>query len=380
MPPELSHSPFFDKAPSVHRRVPKAVSEADRAYWSERVANYDNKAAQALARARLNPAGSQRRGCVGVEQRSPCLDYCAQSQTIRPAHNLWDTFPTASGKEWDVKLGLVMPRAAPEPPKVVNRVRVFKSGEVEVRTVLKGRSTAKLPPRSYGPRWSRGVSGNGRRVIRRAVAARVALGDCQVSLYTLSSQTLMADRDFNKAVNSYLAWGRKYLPEFFKDYVIVFELQARGTLHAHLLLFKRIPKGLWRRMRDLWAVKYEMGPGSFDVKKIRSPSRASAYLSKYLTDKKPSFRLGLDGEGMLVHEPWRVGRNGQSYERIKFRGNAYRVSNSLRFLARPIAEYHLPWGSPLALRLAVNLRGGVQFFGSSAEALAWVSSNLSAGP
>jgi hypothetical protein len=83
---------------------------------------------------------------------------------------------------------------------------------------------------------------------------------------------------------------------------------------------------------------------------------------------------------MLVHEPWRVGRNGQSYERIKFRGNAYRVSNSLRFLARPIAEYYLPWGSPLALRLAVNLRGGVQFFGSSAEALVWVSSNLSAGP
>ncbi len=381
MPPELSHSPFFDKAPSVHRRVPKAVSEADRAYWSERVANYDNKAAQALSLARLNPKGSQRWAGVGAEQRSsPCLDYCAESQTIRPAHNLWDTFPTASGKEWDVKLGLVMPRDAPEPPKVVNRVRVFKSGEVEVRTVLKCRSTAKLPPRSYGPRWSRGVSGNGRRVIRRAVAALVASEPCQVALYTLSSQPMMADRDFTKAVQSFLAWGRKYLPHVFKHYVIVFELQARGTLHAHLLLFKRIPKGLWRRMRDLWAVKYEMGPGSFDVKKIRFASRAAAYLTKYLTDKKPSYRLGLDAEGMLTHEKWRVGRNGQPYERMSFRGNAYRVSDALRVLSLPIAEYHLPWGSPLALRLSCNLRGGVQFFGSSGEALAWVTSNLPSGP
>ncbi len=380
MPPELSHSPFFDKAPSVHRRVPNAVSEADRAYWSERVANYDNKAKRSLTLAREEIPRRNVRACVDAQ--SPCLDYCAESQTIRPAHNLWDTFPTASGKEWDVKLGLVMPRAAPEPPKVANRVRVFKSGEVEVRTVLRDRSMAKLPPRCYGPRWSRGVSGNGRRVIRRSVAALVASEPCQVALYTLSSQSMMADRDFTKAVQSFLAWGRKYLPHVFKHYVIAFELQARGTLHAHLLLFKRIPKGLWRRMRDLWAVKYEMGPGSFDVRaKFRKGSRAANYICKYTTDKKPSYRLGLDAEGMLTHELWRVSRhNGQVYERMSFRGNAYRVSNSLRFLARPIAEYHLPWGSPLALRLAVNLRGGVQFFKSSGEALAWVTSNLPSGP
>ncbi len=379
MAPELSHSFFFDKAPSVHRHVPKAVSETDRDDWQRRVDSYGQ------APSRTHRAGdavaSLRDG--GGEARA-CLDYCAQSQTLPPrplkSHILiCDTFPTASGKEWNLNLPPVISPGTPKLSKVANRVRIFPSGELEVRTVSR-LSTSKLPQRSYGPRFTRGVSGNGRRVIRRAVAARVALGDCQVSLYTLSSQALMADRDFNKAVNSYLAWGRKYLPEFFKDYVIVFELQARGTLHAHILLFKRIPKGLWRRMRDLWAVKYEMGPGSFDVKKIRSPSRAAAYLSKYLTDKKPSYRLGLDADGMITSEQWRIGRNGQSYERIKFRGNAYRVSTSLRFLARPIAEYHLPWGSPLALRLAVNLRGGVQFFPSSADALAFVSANLSTGP
>jgi hypothetical protein len=193
---------------------------------------------------------------------------------------------------------------------------------------------------------------------------------------------MMADRDFTKAVQSFLAWGRKYLPHVFKHYVIAFELQARGTLHAHLLLFKRIPKGLWRRMRDLWAVKYEMGPGSFDVRvKFRKGSRAANYICKYTTDKESIYRLGLDAEGMLTHEPWRVSRhNGQVYERMSFRGNAYRVSDALRHYALPIAEYHLPWGSPLALRLSCNLKGGVRFFGSSGEALDWVTSNLPSGP
>lgn len=327
--PELSHSFFFDKAPSWHRRVPRGISEVERDVWLSRLESYDARA------------------------QCPCLDYCAESETTRPGRH---------------KLA-----------KVANRVRVFPSGELEVRTVSRG-STAKPPPKTFGKRFTRGVSGNGRRVIRRACAALVAREVCQVALYTLSSQALMADRDFNKQVHSFLAWGRKYVPDVFKHYVIVFELQARGTLHAHLLLFKRVPKGLWRRMRDLWAVKYEMGPGSFDVKKMRSASRAAAYLSKYLTDKKPSYRLGLDAEGMLTSERWRVGRNGEPYKRMMFQGNAYRVSDALRALALPIAEYHLPWGSPLALRLAVNLRGGVQFFPSPADALAWVSSNLSGAP
>jgi hypothetical protein len=200
-------------------------------------------------------------------------------------------------------------------------------------------------------------------------------------MYTLGNRPNLSDVEFNKRLNSFLAWGRKYVPHVFKYYVIVNELHARGVLHAHMILFKRVPKGLWRRMRALWAVKYEMGPGSFHARtKIRSPKRAAAYLTKYLTDKKSSYRLGLDGEGMVTHEKWRVGRNGQPYERMSFRGNAYRVSDALRYYALPIAEYHLPWGSPLALRLSCNLRGGVQFFKSSDEALAWVTSNLPSGP
>ncbi len=375
MPPELPPSFFFNKAPSVHRHVPKAVSEADRDDWQRRVDSYGQ------APSRTHRAGdavaSLRDG--GGEARA-CLDYCAQSQTLPPSQPLWSTFPTRSGKEWRLNQSAGLPSGTSKLSKVANRVRVFSSGELEVRTVSRC-SASKLPQRSYGPRFTRGVSGNGRRVIRRACAALVAREPCQVALYSLLNYRDLPDDEFNKKLHSFLAWGRKYLPDIFKYYVVTTELHARGVLHAHMLLFKRIPKGLWRRMRNLWADKYDMGPGSFDVKaKFRKASRAAAYICKYMTDKNPVYRPSLDAEGMLHFESWRVGRNGQSYERIKFRGNAYRVSSSLRFLARPIAEYHLPWGSPLALRLAVNLRGGVQFFPSSADALAWVSANLSAGP
>lgn len=292
---------------------------------------------------------------VSQRGQATCLDYCPQSETH--------------------------PSTRHKTAKVANRMRIFPSGELEVRTVSRG-STAKPPPRAYGRRMSRGVSGNGRRVIRRAVSGLVAAEPCQVALYTLSSQREMSDDEWNKYLHSFLAWGRKYLGPYFKHYVCVNQLQARGTLHAHLLLFKRIPKGLWRRMRDLWAVKYEMGPGSFDVKaKIRSASRAAAYMTRYLTGGKESvYRLGLDAEGMLSFEPWAVGRNGEPYKRMKFSGNAYRVSEALRYYLRPVAEYYLPWGSHLALLCAVTLRGGIKFFSSPSDAKKWVSSNLAAAP
>lgn len=356
---DLPPSPFFDKAPSLYRITPRTISQTEQTAWSSRL---------------VEPRG----GCAAACP-PPCLDYRSQSETPPSGRPKWSTFPTASGAEWNLDTPAVVPPGVPPLAKMANRVRVFPSGELEVRSVSRG-SSSKPPPRAFGKRWSSGVSGNGRRVIRRAVNALVAREPCQVALYTLSSQSLMSDDEWNKRLHAFLAWGRKYLPHIFKHYVCVNQLQARGTLHAHLLLFKRVPKGLWRRMRDLWAVKYEMGPGSFDVVKIRSAARAAAYMTRYLTKGKDSaYRLGLDGGGTITFEPWAVGRNGEPYQRMKFRGNAYRVSDALRLLARPIAEYHLPWGSPLALKLSCNLRGGVQFFPSSAAALAWITSNLAPG-
>lgn len=344
---ELPHSFFFDKTPPpIRGRTPKPSLDE----WASRVSELDKRHGQTGT----TVCGRRASGLAERGAQSPCLDYCAKSETP--------------------------PLVRQISAKTANRVRVFPSGELEVRTISRG-STAKPSPRPYGRRISRGVSANGRRLIRRAAAGLVASQVCQVALYTLGNYRDLPDREFNKRVHSFLAWGRKYVPDVFKHYVVVFELHARGVLHAHLLLFKRVPKGLWRRMRDLWAVRYDMGPGSFDVKKMRSASRAAAYLSKYLTDKKPSYRLRLDPDGFLQFEPWRVSRhNGEPYKRMTFSGNAYRVSDALRAFALPVAEYHLPWGSPVALKLSCNLRGGVRFFVSPAEAKRWITSNLASAP
>ena len=218
--------------------------------------------------------------------------------------------------------------------------------------------SSRPPTPPYGPRWSRGVSARGAQLIRRSVIALAKQQKCQTALYTLTSQDPIADREFKKRVGSFLAWGRKYCPEHFRHYVIVYEPQARGVIHAHMLLFKRIPKGLWRRMRALWAERYEMGPGSFDSRTIRHAAAAAKYLAKYVSKKH-------DDEGV------RVGRNGQPYETEYVMGNSYQMSDSLRRLAQPVAEHHLPWHDETALKLGVTLRGGVLFFDSPEEAAAW---------
>jgi hypothetical protein len=120
-------------------------------------------------------------------------------------------------------------------------------------------------------------------------------------------------------------------------------------------------------MRGLWAERYEMGPGSFDCRYIRHPQAAAKYLSKYMSKR-------YDDDGV------RVGRNGQPYETEYVLGNSYQLSDSLRYLAQPLAEQHLPWHHETALKLGVNLRGGVLFFDSPGEALAWLSNSLSPPP
>lgn len=358
--------------------MPKPVCEADIAFWAPRVASYD--APEKRGAGPGGPGGSAQRTpgppAPPPETLSarPCFNIRAESETAR-SPRLFRTFPTRRGDEWELEKPTLPVAGTPKLAKVVNRIRVYQSGELEMRTVMR-QSDSKPPPRAFGPRYSSEVSGNGRRVIRRSVNALVEQETCQVAMYTLTSQAMMPDRDFNRALHSFLAWGRKYVPHVFKYYVIACELQQRGTLHAHLLLFKRVPKGLWRRMRDLWAVKYGMGAGSFDVKKIKSPKRAAAYLTKYLSKKKAAYRLGLDAEGLIHYEPWRFGRNGEPYVRVKFQGNAYRVSDALRLLAVPVGTYFIPWGCPQALKIAKGLKGGVQFWPSLEAALWRVSSTL----
>jgi hypothetical protein len=137
------------------------------------------------------------------------------------------------------------------------------------------------------------------------------------------------------------------------------------------MLFKRIPKGLWRRMRDLWAVTYGMGAGSMHVRAIRDPGRAAAYVTKVA-----SYMCKVDDDGR------KIGRGGQPYETEWFTGNAYGVSDALRCFSRPTAEYHVSWGHPLAYRLAdifgkeLHLTGFVYFAKSKEHALSMLGALL----
>lgn len=231
--------------------------------------------------------------------------------------------------------------------RVVNRVRVYESGELEVCTVLVN-AASRPPDPSYGPRFTRGVGAATARSIRRAVVARNREGGCQWVLLTLTSQAVRSDEEMRAAFQRFLMWGRKYLGAWFEFYVWVAELQARGVLHFHLLLPKRIPPALFKRMRRLWAETYGMGPGSVDIRKMRSGKGAARYLGKvvaYLRKPATAFRLQLDGEGLLSWEPWRVGRDGSAYERVTFRGRGGDMSRVARGYAAVRVEFAAEWGA-----------------------------------
>ena len=219
--------------------------------------------------------------------QGPCLDHCGESHTR-------------------VRRGV---RAS---AKVENRARVYLSGELEVSTVTRD-AASRAPARRFGPRFTRGVSSRSGRRMRRAVITRHRRGGCQWVLLTFTTRDLRSDEEMRHRFDRLLMWGRKYLPEWFEFYVWVAELQARGVLHFHLLLPKRVPKGLFRRLRALWAENYGMGPGSVDIEQLRSGKGAASYMAKmvrYLRKDPEVYRLGLDAEGHLSWEPWRVGRDG----------------------------------------------------------------------
>ena len=226
---------------------------------------------------------------------------------------------------------------------------MFQTGEVEVRTVLVNANSR--PPRpSFGARQTRGVSGRGRRTIRRAVGAYVRTRPCRVTLYTLTSQHAITDEAFTAALTRWLGWVRKWVPGAAAHYVWTKDLQQRGVLHAHVLLFQDMPRDVWDRARRLWCETYGMGPGSFDVKRVKRPSRAAAYIARYMTRQH-------DGDNR------RIGRNGAPYVRETFRGNAYGLSDALRGHAAHVTELALPWTTGPVLG-AINLRGCVLFFES----------------
>jgi hypothetical protein len=101
-------------------------------------------------------------------------------------------------------------------------------------------------------------------------------------MVTLTTQKVMPDREFRRYVGKWLDSARKAAPHAFLHYVMAYELQKRGVLHAHILLFSYIPRPAFLRLRSLWADKYDMGGGGVDIRQERvGNSRAAAhYLSK----------------------------------------------------------------------------------------------------
>jgi hypothetical protein len=198
--------------------------------------------------------------------------------------------------------------------------------------VLASRNSQSKPPLpSHGKRLSTGVTSHGRTKIRRAVASRVIAAPSKPVMLTLTTQEILEDGIFNKHLASFLAYARKIAPSTFRDYVKVVDLQQRGTLHSHILLFEYIPTSSFEKLRHLWAEKYEFGGGSFDAKYLKGNSNLAVnYLSH------AAAYLARDYDGV------RIGRNGKPYVRTVFKGNAYSVSTSLRKGALPVEYDALP--------------------------------------
>jgi hypothetical protein len=279
------------------------------------------------------PAVPPRRERQGAER--PCLDYRSKSDKRRPGRG----------------------------SRLYNRARVFRSGEVEVRSVLV--DAASRPPRpAFGARYTRGVTRRGSRIIRRSVGGYVAVHQCSPVLYTLTTQhEAYDDAAFRADVTRWLKTLRAAAPKSWAACVVQVDLQQRGVLHAHVLLLHTPPPKVWARLRELWRRGYDHGPGSFDVKRLRSARRAAAYVSRYLTREH-------DDAGV------RVGRNGLPYVRDTFRGNAYRIAGPLRTYGHHVTEVAVPWTHGPRLG-AVNLRGCVLFFDTLEDAHAALSRALS---
>jgi hypothetical protein len=251
---------------------------------------------------------------------------------------------------------------------------VYPSGELTVSKVLEG-SASKPPVPQFGARMVTGHSRRGARAMRRAIMARSQWpGGAQFVMLTLTSQAPRSDWEMRAAFARFVAWGRKFVPAWFEWYVWAAEDQARGVLHYHLVVAKRIPKALWDRARTLWCDTYGMGPGSFHRTSMRSAKGAAKYLAKYLSKPPRTSRVTLDGEGALVFRPWRVSRHtGEAYVRDRFRGNPYGMSDSARYATRPHTTFRAALGAFVGLD---GWHGTVHFARNVDEALAMLAAAL----
>jgi len=179
----------------------------------------------------------------------------------------------------------------------------------------------------------RGMTRKGTATVQRALVAGAADGRSQVVMLTFTSQARRTDDEMRGYLGRFLDRVTKHprLRTYFGWNVWAAQDQARGVLHFHLVLLRRIPPGLFRLVRTIWAEEYGMGPGSVDIVKFRSARGAARYLGKYLSGGTRQHQVTLDGGGMLRFDPWPVSRHtGEAYVRDRFGGNPYGMSRAAR--------------------------------------------------
>jgi hypothetical protein len=226
-----------------------------------------------------------------------CLDYVGKSQKVRPARTEY---------------------------RAEFRFRQY-ANELEVTTVAKGATAPHPLPGRRGKRQSRGVSPAGKKLIRRAVNGIVAKRRAtRCVMLTLTTQHQLSDKDFKGYVTKWFHSARAAAPKAFKHYVLAYELQKRGVLHCHILLFDLIPYEAFKRLRNLWAEKYELGAGGVDAKQQPlDNARAAAYYVSKLT--------------------WYISKDSDAEAEKTFFGNAYAMSQSMYQYAKPVCEFNIPY-------------------------------------
>lgn len=221
--------------------------------------------------------------------------------------------------------------------KVSTRLSIYHSGELAIETVSRTSRPLAKPPVNLGKRTSKGVSRKAARLIRRTLQGRCALAKrrgevLKPVLVTLTTGQTITDKEMRKYLKSWLSSARKYASDSICEYIIVSELQQRGALHFHILIFDEIPPSAYKRLRNLWADRYGHGSVSFDTKRLKLTKALPNYLGK--------------AAGYLAKRGRYIGRNGKEYVRDVFEGNAYSISDELRKAALPVAEWEVSVSHP----------------------------------
>ena len=232
-------------------------------------------------------------------------------------------------------------------PYLFREARIYPSGEL---TVVKRmvKAVSRVPEVRCGRRWMRGMTSRGARTMQRAIVAGSRDGRAQVNMLTFTSQQARSDEDMVAAWGRFLDRVVKHpqLGRYFERYAWVKQDQARGVLHFHLVILRRIPPGLYRRVRAIWCDEYGMGPGAVNGIKFRSARGAAKYVAKYVSGGRRHHRVTLDGEGMLQFTPWPVSRHtGEGYVRDRIPGNVYGMSRLMREGTVPVVTFQAAAGA-----------------------------------